>query len=137
MNRIEVTLEYQNTSVVDREPKGWPFSSETLFAEKLTEDTAKIITIPFCQNTVAPGDIVRIKDGIIVEILEKTASAYYVFVNSDDGEAIPKVTSYLANYNIVIDRLGEKWLGIAVPASIKEDELEIILSNCEIKLERP
>jgi hypothetical protein len=61
MEKIKLRIFYETGNI----------ASESLFAEKVSEDTAIIITEPLCTSRVAEGSLVRFEGERIVEILNE------------------------------------------------------------------
>ncbi len=100
--------------------------SEFLYAERVSENTARIISIPFCGNELGPGDIVKFVDKKIIEVLEKNVKVQHVLIGAEFNE----VNNYFVQFGIGVESLGEidtlVRYGLAIPKGV---EIKEILEN--------
>ena len=117
MTRVVLSLVY-----------GGLISSEELIAEIVTEDTARIISVPFCSEKVSPGDLVKHVNGKIVEVVESVNWLRHVFCDAE----ISEFAQYFKEYNISVEPLGQMGVfhyGLVIPNSVTDAELEKILKE--------
>ena len=123
----KIILHITNTSKAD---PSIVIGGEELYAEELSENTARIITMPF-NAAYCWGDIVEHNNGEIVKVLERK---YKTYRYSHRGDDFSVVENYFKKYNIVAEVLIGSFFGIAVPDYIDEEELNNIIENSDILL---
>lgn len=124
MHKIILSIDYND---------GEQSRGEEVFAEVLSENTAKIVSIPLSNRIYNWGDIVEFEGKEIGRILENTHSVHYLSHrgNIDDFELIE---NYFKKNEIESECLFGAFFGIAVPNDVSDEELSSIIENCPITI---
>lgn len=109
----------------------WGFSGEWVQATELTEDTARIETIPMTTTSVGKGDVVRFEGNNILEVVEKNGTVFHgtTTLNWKSPEWA-EVERTLSAQGILVERFIPGSFGMVVPSD-KEDNVDFILAECE------
>jgi len=106
------------------------FKGEELYAEQLTDNTARIITMPFSDQVCGWGDVVEFEEKEITKVLDSTYRVYY-FSYRDDGD-FELIVEHFRKHGIVAEVLVGNYFGIAVPNEIDDDELAPLIESCPV-----
>lgn len=115
---------------------------ESLWAEAVGMDTARIQNIPFMTDQVAFQDLVRLDSGgKVLEILERTTRTRRVAYEaaSDRQEAeheFKAICDHLRQANIECESAVPGMFSMAVPLDVPDERLHELLEQCPVPLNR-
>ena len=108
-------------------------SGEEFYAEQLSENTAKIMSIPFNPSVCAYGDIVEFEGEEVKSVVESTHRIFYFSFQGPEG-LFGVLESYFQKYNIHGEVLVGNYFGIAVPVDMSREEFSNIIEKSPVLL---
>ena len=133
--KIKVHMTFAN-------PSPPSLAGEYLWGTKIANDTAKIVSIPFCTARVASGSPVRFDDiGEILEVLERAARTRGLIYADEEEQTIDEieerftqVCEKLKEYDIQAEGMFPGICSISVPLDLDDEQLEILADQLDAKL---
>jgi hypothetical protein len=116
---------------------------EYLWAERVSEDTVKVVSIPVFSAEVAYQDVVRVnEDGEVVEVLQRRTRTRHASCDGARGRQDAErqyqaICDHLRPFDIECDWARPGRLRMAVPEDVTDDRLLELCSQCPVPLTLP
>jgi hypothetical protein len=125
-HKIVLHVNYSDTSKLG-------VAGEELYAELISENTARVVTIPFSNRICNWGDIVEFEGDEIKKVLETTHKVHY-FSFQGPEDLFGVLENYFQKHDICGEVLVGNFFGIAVPIDMTDDEFSNIIENTPVPL---